>query len=154
MDKITIRKATTMDLPTLLEFEQNIIQAERPFDPTIKNGHINYYNIAEMIEANDVEVGVAELDNKIIGSGYAKIEVSKPYLKNERHAYLGFMYIIPEQRGKGLNKRIIEFLKLWAASQNINEFRLEVYVENDAAIKAYEKCGFSKHLLEMRMSIE
>src|SRR5262245_46923645 len=87
MDKINIRKATAIDLPTLLEFEQNLIQAERPFDPTLKDGHINYYNLAEMIDANDVEVAVVELDNKIIGSGYARIRNSQPYIKNERHAY-------------------------------------------------------------------
>ena len=143
-----------MDLPTLLEFEQNIIQTERPFDPTLKNGPINYYDIAAMIEATDTEVAVVELDNEIIGSGYAIIRASAPYLKNERHAYLGFMYVAPQHRGKGVNGQIIEFLKAWIASQDINELRLEVYAENTVAIKAYEKCGFSKHILEMRMSIE
>jgi len=154
MDKIIIRKATALDLPTLLEFEQDLIQIERPFDPTLKNDHINYYDIGEMIEANDVEVAVAELDNKIIGSGYARIKASQPYLKHERFAYLGFMYVVSAHRGKGVNKKIIEFLKRWAASQNINELRLDVYVENAPAIKAYENCGFSKYLLEMRMGIK
>src|SRR5215510_2650168 len=121
MDNINIRKATAIDLPTLLEFEQNLIQAERPFDPTLKDGHINYYNLAEMIEVNDVEVAVVELDNKIIGSGYARIRVSQPYIKNEKHAYLGFMYVVPEHRGKGINQRMVEFLKGWVASQNITE---------------------------------
>ena len=34
MQKITIRKASTTDLEKLLAFEQGIITAERPFDPT------------------------------------------------------------------------------------------------------------------------
>ena len=143
-----------MDLPTLLEFEQDLIELERPFDPTLKNGHINYYNLAEMIDAHDAEVAVVELDNKVIGSGYVRIKASKPFLKVERLAYLGFMYVVPEHRGKGIIKRIIEFLKDWAVSQNINELRLDVYVENASAIRAYEKCGFGGYLLEMRMGIE
>ena len=154
MDNINIRKAAAKDLPTLLEFEQKIIETERPWDPTLKDDPINYYNLAEMIEANDVEVAVVELDNKIIGSGYAKIRVSQPYIKNEKHAYLGFMYVVPEHRGKGINQKMVEFLKRWVTSQNITELRLDVYAENTPAIKAYEKCGFSKHLLEMRVSIE
>lgn len=153
MDKIIIRKATLRDLKTLLEFEQNLILAERPFDPTLKNGYTTYYNIEEMIEASDVEVAVAELDNKIIGSGYAWIKISKPYFAHKRYSYLGLMYVVPEHRGKGLNNRIIEFLKRWTTSQHIDELRLDVYVQNTSAIKAYEKFGFSKHMVEMRMSV-
>ena len=43
------RKAILKDVPTLLEFEQGVIEAERPFDPTIKAGQITYYNISELI---------------------------------------------------------------------------------------------------------
>ena len=36
MDQLKIRVATIKDLPLLLEFEQGVITAERPFDPTLK----------------------------------------------------------------------------------------------------------------------
>ena len=106
-----------------------------------------------MLTAAHVEVVIAETDNKIIASGYARIDNSKSFLKHEKHAYLGFMYVLPEFRGKGLNKRIIDNLKNWATSQHINEFRLEVYYDNVAAIKAYEKIGFSRYSLEMRYNL-
>jgi RimJ/RimL family protein N-acetyltransferase len=60
----------------------------------------------------------------------------------------------PEYRGEGINKQIINALKNWATSQNITEFRLEVYYDNISAIKAYEKIGFSKYILEMRYNLE
>lgn len=141
------------DLDILLEFEQGIVQTERPFDPTLKDGHINYYDIAAMIEASHVEVVVAELGSEIIGSGYARIEDSKVYLKHLKHAYLGFMYVKPEYRGKGVNKKVVDALQDWAAKRGITEFRLDVYSENSPAIKAYEKIGFKKHLIEMRMEL-
>ena len=153
-DEVKIRKATLNDLEQLYIFEQNIIQAERPFDPTLKRERTNYYNVKEMIKAVDVEVVVAELDDKIIGSGYARIEKSKPYLQHSKHAYLGFMYVLPEFRGQGINKRIIEALQDWAMLQNVPELRLEVYYENINAIKAYEKIGFSKHMLQMRLKLD
>lgn len=154
MDQITIRKAVSNDLEQLYAFEQGIIQVERPFDPTLKNGLIHYYDLKEMISDSYIEVVVAELNDKIIGSGYARIEKSKPYLKHQNHAYLGFMYVLPEYRGKGINKRIIENLKNWAYQQNVKELRLEVYYDNISAIKAYEKIGFSKHMVEMRFNLE
>ncbi|HJS55880.1 MAG TPA: GNAT family N-acetyltransferase [Chitinophagaceae bacterium] len=101
-----------------------------------------------------IEVAVAEVKNKIIASGYARVDKSKPFLKDDNHAYLGFMYVLPEYRGKGINEQIIVYLQNWAAASNINEFRLEVYNGNNSAIKAYEKIGFSGHSLEMRFNLQ
>lgn len=153
MEQIITRPATLADLDILLEFEQGIIQTERPFDPTLKDGHINYYDIAAMIQAPHIEVIVAELNGEIIGSGYARIEDSKVYLKHPKHAYLGFMFVKPEHRGKGVNKKVIAALQDWAIGRGIMEFRLDVYSDNLQAVKAYEKTGFSKHLIEMRMEL-
>jgi len=154
MEQIIIRKALLSDLETLFSFEQGVINAERPFDSTLKPGHINYYDIEKMIDATDVELLVAELNNKIIASGYARIENAKPYLQHPQHAYLGFMYVVPEQRGKGINKMIIDALEKWAGSKSITELRLDVYQPNEAAIKAYERVGFVKHMVEMRKGIK
>jgi ribosomal protein S18 acetylase RimI-like enzyme len=154
MNEIRIRKALPDDLDQLLIFEQDLIKTERPFDPTIKADPVNYYDLKKMLVASHIEVVVAEAANKIIASGYARIERSKPFIKHEKHAYLGFMYVLPEYRGIGLNKKIIDALKDWAASQNINEFRLEVYSDNASAIKAYEKIGFSKYMLGMRFNLQ
>lgn len=141
------------DLPTLFEFEQGVIAAERPFDPTLKSGQIHYYDIEKMITAPDVELLVAEINNKVVGSGYARIENAKPFLQHNRHAYLGFMYIMPQWRGKGINKKILDALTNWVQQHNITELRLDVYQPNIAAIKAYEKAGFTKHMIEMRKGL-
>ncbi len=153
MQNIVIRKATKEDLDTLLRFEQGVIHAERPYDQTLRNGTINYYDLAEMITDPDVEVVVAELDKKIIASGYARIQKSKPYLRHSTYAYMGFMFVVEGHRGKGIINLILEALKKWTASKGITEMRLEVYNDNIAAVKAYEKAGFKKHMIEMRMDI-
>jgi ribosomal protein S18 acetylase RimI-like enzyme len=154
MEKLIIRKAVLTDLETLIVFEQGVINAERPFDSTLKTQHTHYYDIEKMITAADVELVVAELNHEIIGCGYARIENAKPYLQHLHHAYLGFMYVIPEQRGKGVNKKIIDALAAWSYSKNITELRLDVYQNNEAAIKAYERSGFTKHMVAMRMGLK
>ena len=150
MENIIIRPASFADMDTLLRFEQGVITAERPFDPTLKDDPIRYYDLAGMIERQDIELLVAELNGRLIGSGYARIEEAKIYLKHPKHAYLGFMYVEPAHRGKGINQKIITALKKWVAERNINELRLEVYYDNLPAIKAYEKIGFSKLMIKMR----
>ncbi len=154
MEELIIRKATLHDLDTLLAFEQGVIYTERPFDSTLKTGPLHYYDIEKMIAAPDVELVVAVLHNEVVGSGYARIENAKPYLQHMQHAYLGFMYVVPKHRGKGINKMIIDALASWAASENITELRLDVYQNNESAIKAYERSGFTKHMVAMRMGLK
>ena len=151
---ITVRRATAADLPTLLRFEQGVISAERPMDPTIKDEPIHYYDLNAMLTATHIHLVVAEDgDGTLIGSGYARIDPSRHYLIHTHHAYCGFMYVDPAHRGKGVNQLIIDALKAWAKSKNLTELRLDVYTTNDAAIRAYEKAGFAPYLINMRMEI-
>ncbi|MBB6274563.1 GNAT superfamily N-acetyltransferase [Pedobacter cryoconitis] len=153
MEQITIRKATYSDLDILLEFEQGIVEAERPFNPKLKDSDVHYYNIPEMIKADHIQLLVALSGNEVVGSGYARIENASPYMKYDRYAYLGFMYVTPLHRGKGVNKAILHDLSAWSKAQGITELRLEVYSANAVAVKAYEKAGFAKLFTQMRCEI-
>jgi len=148
-----IRPAVLEDIQTLRLFEQGVIEAERPFDPTLKNGQIYYYDLKLLISSPASVLMVTELDGQLVASGYARIETAESYLQHPQHAYLGFMYTHPDFRGKGFNSRILDALKQWSISRGISELRLEVYYHNQAAIRAYEKAGFAKHMIEMRMGI-
>ena len=151
---MNIRPADKNDLPVLLEFEQEIITAERPFNSTLKNGEIHFYDLLKLIASEKAKVIVAEIDNKIIASGYALIkEEVDLFVKHTQFVYMGFMYVKPTHRGKGVINAIIESLNEWAISKGVNEIRLQVYDENIAAKKAYAKMGFKAHMLEMRIEI-
>lgn len=146
-----VRKATLEDVPILLEFEQGLIEAERPMDTTIKEGKISYYDVADFIKNDDSELFVVELNNNIVASGYAKIKKDRHYLKHDKQGYLGFMFVPEKHRGHGYNKLIINALLKWCKSRKANEIRLDVYNNNPSAIRAYEKAGFKKHLINMRL---
>lgn len=153
METIIVREATMADMPALLQFEQGVITAERPFDPTIRPDPVNYYDLELMIAAPHIHLVVAELNGEPIGSGYARIQESKLFLNHPQHAYLGFMYVLPQHRGKGVNNLVMQALKNWAISQGITELQLEVYYDNAPAVKAYEKSGFIKSMIQMRMGL-
>lgn len=150
---IEIRKAFETEISTLLRFEEGIVEVERPFDNTLKEGEIHYYDLLELIKSEKAEVLVAVTAGEIIGSGYAKIVSAKPYEKFEAYAHLGFMYVKPAFRGQGVNKKILQKLIEWAKSMHITEARLEVYNENTIAKNSYIKAGFKPSLLEMRLEI-
>ncbi|WP_459211480.1 GNAT family N-acetyltransferase [Aquimarina rhabdastrellae] len=150
----TTRKATPEDLPVLLAFEQGIVEAERPFDTTLKEEKISYYDLLELVEEETSEVYVVTYKEEIIASGYVKILEAKPFLKHKTYGFLGFMFVKDAHRGKGINKLIINVLCDWCKARDIHEIRLDVYDQNESAIKAYEKAGFEKHITTMRLHME
>lgn len=153
MDPI-VRLANYSDLPILDRFMDGLVDAERPMDPTIKEGKVIYYDLKQLIDQNDAVLYVVELNKSLVASGYAKIIDDRPYLKHDKQGYLGFMFVPVEHRGNGFNKLIIDALLNWCKNKNINEIRLDVYEDNPSAIRAYEKAGFKKHLINMRLNLE
>jgi ribosomal protein S18 acetylase RimI-like enzyme len=148
--QILLRPATLAELPVLRLFEQEIIRAERPFDITIRPDPVTYYDLGGLIESDEAEVVVAEYEDKIIATGYARIKPGKAEYIYGSYAYLGFICVLPEYRGQGIVSMILKYLIAWSHSKNISEIKLEVYAGNEAAIKAYEKMGFKKNIVEMR----
>ena len=101
---VIIRDAHLADLPTLLEFEQGVIDAERPMDADLKRDDINYYDIKELIQSPKTRLAVAEIDGQLVGCGYAKIQDAKPWHNFDEHAYLGFMYVYSSRSSRQGNK--------------------------------------------------
>lgn len=149
---ISYREANLNDLAQLKKLEQAVVDAERPFNQSIKEGPAAYYDIAALIENDNACLIIAEENEFIIGSGYAQIRESKTYLEHDLHSYLGFMYVASNYRGQGINQTIIERLMAWSRSKNVDDFYLDVYSQNTAAIKAYEKVGFKANMTEMKLS--
>lgn len=150
---VEIRKAVETDIDILLGFEQGIVEAERPFNDPLKEGEIHYYDLIGLIRSDSAEVLVAVVNSEIVGSGYAKIRPAEPFQKFTEYAYLGFMYVKPAFRGKGINQKVLLALMDWAKRKNLTEVRLDVYDENTIAKNAYLKAGFKPNLLGMRIGI-
>ncbi len=152
--KPIVRLATKNDLPVLDTFMDDLVNAERPMDVTIKDGKVVYYDLESFITSDDAVLCVVEINSKIVASGYAKIKLNSVYLKHSTHAYLGFMFVPEKHRGNGYNKLIVDALLAWSKTKNAHEIRLDVYSSNPSAIRAYEKAGFAKHMIQMRMNID
>ena len=154
MGEIIIRAATLADVPTLKQFEQGVVEAERPFDAGLKPDPITYYDIDQLVASSDVRFAVAESDGVLVACGYAKIMEAKPYLKHDREAYFGLMYVLPDFRRQGINNLILDDLYRWTISRGVTELMLEVYPDNIGAVRAYEKAGFKPYVLQMHASLD
>ena len=149
---LTIRQAIPGDLAALLRFQQCVVEAERAFDPTIKDGPVLYYDIAALISSPDVHFLVAECGSDPVGCGYARIEAAKHYLRHRVHAYLGLMYVDPAHRGQSVNAKIITRSKRGAARGRSPNFvwksiaaikRQSVPIKRPASRSTCSKCGLA-----------
>lgn len=82
---------------------------------------------------------VAELDNRIVGGGGIFPTEGLP----EKTAELVKMYLLPEARGKGLGKLIIEQCLVTAKEMGFEQVYIETMPELKLALKIYEKFGFN-----------
>jgi GNAT superfamily N-acetyltransferase len=154
MENLKIRRAKIEEIATLLEFESGIIEAERPYNPILRETDAHYYDLSKLLVSPSTAVFVAENNGEIIATGYVTEKKGEGYMKIDRYAYLGFMYVKPEYRGKGVNQLVLDALIDWGKQQGLTVFLLNVASKNLPAVKAYEKAGFSSLRNEMFMEIE
>ncbi len=153
-EQISYREALSGDIPALRQLEQGVVEAERPFNSAIKDKDVIYYDLNTLISSEHACLLVAEYQGELIASGYARIEASKQAFTHEQHGYLGFMYVSPDHRGKGINQQLMGRLLSWCQQQGISDFYLDVYSMNAGAIRAYEKLGFTANKVEMKLHLD
>ena len=154
LDGLILREASVDDYRSLAALEQKVIDAERPYNASLKEKGAYYYDIEKLISDRDSRLVVGEVSGDIVATGYVQVRHSKPALDHDNHGYLGFMYVAEEYRGLGLNKVILNDLVSWGQQRGVTDFYLDVYEENSSAVRAYEKFGFQGSLLEMKLQLE
>lgn len=151
--QITTRRATVDDLPVLREFQQGIVQAERPFDPTLADGELYYHDLSGLISRSDTHLIIAVVNEQVAGCAFGQLREAEHFLRHRQYCYVGMVFVLPAFRGIGVPSKLLETLRSWSLAHNITEMRLQVYQDNERAIRAYEKEGFAKHMLVMRRDL-
>ena len=137
-----IRPATHDDIPCLRRYERDLIEVERAFDPDLLPDGLTYYDVKALIENEDSQLLVAASNDSILACGYVQIRDAKPIYHHKKVAYVGFLYVAPDARGRGLVQQIIDKLIEWSRSRGLSHIELGVYRENTGAISAYQRAGF------------
>jgi putative acetyltransferase len=135
---ITIRPIRPTDNPelavivrnTLTEFGANV-PGTVYFDPTTDA-------LFELFQTQKSAYFVAEAEGKILGGGGIYPTEGLP----ENTCELVKMYLLPEARGIGLGRTLIERCLETAVEQGFQQVYLETLPELNLAVKVYEKFGF------------
>jgi ribosomal protein S18 acetylase RimI-like enzyme len=145
---MTIRISKIMDIKNILDIydkckvnlnEQGIFQWT-----------VNYPNIE--IITTDIKKGflyLMENGNKIIGAINISEEQEDEYLKIDWEFNTGNILVIhrlvidPEHQRKGYARKLMDFAENYAEINDYSSIRLDVYSQNERAIRFYKKRNYS-----------
>lgn len=98
---------------------------------------------------------VAEEEGNFAGFLTASIETNQPDRLPERHATIGYLYVLPAYRRRGLATELVRYAFDWARQQEgISHVEMSV-LEHDAAARAFwESLGFSPFIRRVWASLE
>jgi len=125
---ITYRVATAFDLPVFVSLDKELF----PYSPWSASQY------KEEFSAPTRHFLVAVDDEQSI-IGYAGV-----FAPGAAEADVLTVGVVPNHRGKGVARQLMELLTNWAHNQGSTAMMLEVKVDNAEAIGLYESLGYSK----------
>lgn len=144
----SFRKATASEIPEIWTIlQQAIIRRKKDGSDQWQDGYPN----PEVVK-KDVEAGqgfVLTEGDSIIGYSavlindepeYAKIKGE--WLSNEDFIVVHRVAVLENYLGKGLAKKILEFIEEFALSNNIHSIKADTNFDNIAMLKIFEKSGY------------
>jgi len=95
---------------------------------------------------------IAEEDAKPVGWAFAHDEKAEVFVvEPERtHGYLTELFLLPQVRGKGLGRALIEACEAWAKARGHKLLTVGVLSQNRSAVRAYEGTGYAPYVTVMR----
>ena len=95
---------------------------------------------------------IAEDAEKPVGWAFAHDESAEVFVvEPERsHGYLTELFLLPQARGKGLGRALIEACEAWARERGHKLLTVGVLAKNPSANRAYEGAGYAPYWTTMR----
>ncbi|NNE65092.1 MAG: GNAT family N-acetyltransferase [Pyrinomonadaceae bacterium] len=137
--EVTVRLGVSTDVDSLIEFNRSMALETEGIE-------LDPLELAKGVSSvfEDERKGyyvVAESENRQIVGGLLIVYEWSDW-RNAWFWWITSVFIIPDYRGKGIYRRLYEFVKQEARKEgNVHGFRLYVDIENTAAQQVYEKVG-------------
>jgi RimJ/RimL family protein N-acetyltransferase len=139
---VTLRPARASDAPEITKRMARVVKEgvylEEDLD-TMPNGEEHRKEIRSIHE-DDGMYTVAEVNGKIAGVAILK----RGSMEMNRHTAKFRTWLAPGFRGMGLGKKLMEYTIAWAKANGLEKINLDVFSNNQRAIRLYQKYGFRK----------
>ena len=154
-----IIEATEKDIPALIELNEEALELHIELAPDkykkIDDDEITSWLIG-LQKDKSVKILIAHAEGKPVGYVIANIFDKKEnaFTYADKFILVDHIVISNDSQCKGYGKILINEIKKYAKSLNINAVSLFVFAKNTSAVKAYEKLGFEPEGIKMTLKIE
>ena len=134
-------------------------EAEQEFSPLVADGRLiadDYFS--ELMHRTSTEAGkiiVAEHDNQIAGyvAIQSRVKADKIHEIAYEYAYISDLVVLPEYRGLGYGRALLDEAIEFAKSQKAKLIRIGVAAQNTPANKLYVENGFEPIAIIMEKTL-
>lgn len=148
-----IRKANIKDLDAINELLYEVHAIHYKLRPDIFTDGVKKYNdeeIKEILQDNNRNIFVYEEDDKVLGYVFWIIYTNtNPSLQSIKTLYIDDFCVLENERGKGIGKKLYEYIKEFAKANDCYNITLNVW-NNNSAYHFYQSLGLKvqKTILE------
>ena len=141
-----IRKAELRDIPALGRLLYEVHKVHSDVRPDLfKAGTRKYTDgqLEEILQSGERPVFVAEQDGQVVGYAFCipKQFVGDRSMTDVRTLYIDDLCVDEAARGKHIGTKLYDFVLDFAKRQGYYNVTLNVWADNKAAVKFYEKIG-------------
>lgn len=156
---VQIRKAARRDLPRIAELAGELVRQHSGFDaqrfwgiPEPERGYERWFE-KELANAEALLL-CAELDGKIVGYAYGRLEPRDWNALLDAHGALHDVLVAEEARGRGIGRQLVQRMLEELRARGAPRVVLHTSVKNHAAQRLFAALGFRETMLEMTCELE
>ncbi len=145
------------DEPAILSFLHGLQDYEAEFEPDRRRDPewaVEHWREIQhrAAERHGVLLIAEDEAGRKVGWAFAHDERNELFVveAERHHGFLAELYVVPQARGQGHGRALIEACAHWARGRGHRLITVGVLARNASAVRAYEGTGFSPYTLYMR----
>jgi GNAT superfamily N-acetyltransferase len=143
---LAVRAASLEDLDAIVELRLSLLREyhSHPFyaalrpDPRARAYELYHSQLSSPYET----IFLAERAGRVIGVLRCVDTPTSPVLLPERYCYVSSVYVLPDERKKGVLRALLDAADRWCLERDIGEMRLHNSVFSHEARHAWKALGF------------
>ncbi|MDZ4099751.1 MAG: GNAT family N-acetyltransferase [Methylophilaceae bacterium] len=147
MELVTITQAQATDIPALVDLLAELFSIEQDFQPDYEKQMRGLYMLLTDTERSTVLVA-RNIDQKILGMVTAQLVISTA--EGAYSAWVEDMVVTANARGKGIGRKLLEQINVWAKSKGASRAQLLVDLDNQSALDYYHHLAWQSTRLAAR----
>lgn len=147
---LVIRKATTEDVPSILELWKELMDFHKQRDPIFSRSPVGHDSFAEFIRGHisseTASVFVANVGADTVGYCHAIIEKYPPVLEMQKYGLVQEISVTEKYRHIGVGRRLLQEAQSWFAGKGVHRIEARVSTSNSLATDFWASMGFTPYL--------